>query len=107
MMLEGKGLEVVDLGVDVPAEKFVQTAIDEGCQVICCSALLTTTMNVMADVVKLAEEKGIRDKVKIMVGGAPVNEDFCKSIGADCYTLDAASAADAAAKFCLQGMEEK
>jgi len=100
MMMEGKGLEVVDLGVDVPAEKFVQTAIDEGCQVICCSALLTTTMNVMADVVKLAEEKGIRDKVKIMVGGAPVNDDFCKSIGADCYTTDAASAADAAVELC-------
>ena len=100
MMLEGKGLEVVDLGVDVPAEKFVQTAIDEGCQVICCSALLTTTMNVMADVVKIAEEKGVRGKVKIMVGGAPVNEDFCKSIGADCYTTDAASAADAAVELC-------
>ena len=78
----------------------VQTAIDEGCRVICCSALLTTTMNVMADVVKLAEEKGIRDKVKIMVGGAPVNDDFCKSIGADCYTTDAASAADAAVELC-------
>jgi corrinoid protein of di/trimethylamine methyltransferase len=100
MMLEGKGLEVVDLGVDVPAEKFVQTAIDEGCQVICCSALLTTTMNVMADVVKLAEEKGIRDKVKIMVGGAPVNEDFRRAINADCYTSDAASAADAAVELC-------
>ena len=100
MMLEGKGLEVVDLGTDVPAERFVQTAIEEGCQVICCSALLTTTMGVMADVVKAAEAAGIRDKVKIMVGGAPVNEDFCKKIGADCYTVDAASAADAAVAFC-------
>jgi methanogenic corrinoid protein MtbC1 len=79
---------------------FVQTAIEKECQVICCSALLTTTMNVMADVVKKAEEAGIRDKVKIMVGGAPVNEDFCKKIGADCYTSDAASAANAAAEFC-------
>ena len=100
MMLEGKGLEVVDLGTDVPAERFVQAAIEENCQVICCSALLTTTMGVMADVVKAAEAAGIRDKVKIMVGGAPVNEDFCKKIGADCYTVDAASAADAAAEFC-------
>ena len=100
MMLEGKGLEVIDLGTDVPPEKFVQTAIDEGCQVICCSALLTTTMGVMADVVKAAEAAGIRDKVKIMVGGAPVNEEFCREIGADCYTVDAASAADAAANFC-------
>ncbi len=100
MMLEGKGLEVVDLGTDVAAETFVQTAIEQECQVICCSALLTTTMNVMADVVKAAEAAGIRDKVKIMVGGAPVNEEYCNKIGADCYTVDAASAADAAVAFC-------
>ncbi len=100
MMMEGKGLEVVDLGTDVAPETFVQTAIDENCQVICCSALLTTTMNVMADVVKKAEELGIRDKVKIMIGGAPINQEYCDSIGADCYTVDAASAADAAVEFC-------
>lgn len=100
MMMEGKGLEVVDLGTDVPAETFVKTAIEQNCQVICCSALLTTTMNVMADVIKAAEEAGIRDKVKIMIGGAPVNQEFCDKIGADCYTVDAASAADAAVAFC-------
>ena len=100
MMLEGKGLEVVDLGTDVPADVFVKTAKEQNCQVICCSALLTTTMGVMADVVKLAEAEGIRDSVKIMVGGAPVNEAFCREIGADCYTSDAASAADAAVAFC-------
>ena len=100
MMMEGKGLEVIDLGTDVPAEIFVQTAIEQNCRVICCSALLTTTMGVMGDVVKAAEAAGIRDKVKIMVGGAPINEAFCKQIGADCYTVDAASAADAAAEFC-------
>ena len=100
MMMEGKGLEVVDLGVDVPAETFVQTAKEQGCQVICCSALLTTTMDVMAEVVKLAEAEGIRDKVKIMVGGAPINQEFCDAIGADCYTVDAASAADAAVELC-------
>ena len=100
MMMEGKGLEVVDLGTDVAAETFVQTAIEQNCRIICCSALLTTTMSVMGDVVKAAEAAGIRDKVKIMVGGAPVNEDFCKKIGADCYSADAASAADAAAEFC-------
>ncbi len=97
MMLEGKGIEVIDLGVDVSAEKFVQTAIDENCDIICCSALLTTTMNVMKEVVEKAVEKGVRDKVKIMVGGAPITESFCKSIGADVYTPAAASAADAAA----------
>ena len=96
MMMEAKGLEVIDLGVDVSAEKFVSTAVNEGCQIICCSALLTTTMRVMADVVEKAKAEGIRDQVKIMVGGAPVTEDFCKMIGADVYTTDAASAAQAA-----------
>ncbi|MBQ3593315.1 MAG: cobalamin-dependent protein [Clostridia bacterium] len=100
MMMEGKGLEVIDLGTDVTPETFVNTAIEQNCQVICCSALLTTTIGVMEDVVKAAEAAGIRDKVKIMVGGAPVTEDFCKKIGADCYTVDAASASDAAVAFC-------
>ena len=100
MMLEGKGLEVIDLGTDVSPEAFVNAAIEQDCQIICCSALLTTTMNVMEDVVKIAEEKGIRGKVKIMIGGAPVNDDYAKKIGADAYTSDAASAADAAVEFC-------
>ena len=100
MMLESKGLEVIDLGTDVAPETFVQTAKEQNCQLICCSALLTTTMTVMAEVVKQAEEAGIREQVKVMIGGAPVTEAFCKQIGADCYTADAASAADAAVKFC-------
>ena len=102
MMMEGKGLEVVDLGTDVSPETFVNTAESEGCQVICCSALLTTTMGAMEEVVKLAKERGIRDKVKIMIGGAPVSQEYCDKIGADCYTVDAASAADAAVKFCAE-----
>ena len=100
MMMEGKGLEVIDLGTDVAPETYVQTAIDQGCQIICCSALLTTTMGMMEEVVKKAGEAGIRDKVKIMVGGAPVTQTFCDQIGADCYTPDAASAADAAVSMC-------
>lgn len=96
MMMEGKGLEVVDLGVDVPPEQFISAAQEQGCQIICCSALLSTTMRVMAGVVQAAEAAGIRDKVKIMVGGAPVTEAFCQEIGADKYTPDAADAADAA-----------
>ena len=100
MMMEGKGLEVIDLGTDVPPETYVQTAIDQGCQIICCSALLTTTMGMMEEVVKKTEEAGIHDKVKIMVGGAPVTQTFCDQIGADCYTADAASAADAAVSIC-------
>ena len=100
MMMEGKGLEVIDLGTDVAPETYVETAIKENYQIICCSALLTTTMPVMGEVVKEAEKAGIRDKVKIMVGGAPVTEAFCEQIGADKYTSDAASAADAAVEFC-------
>lgn len=100
MMMEGKGLEVIDLGTDVPPETFVKTAVEQHCQIICCSALLTTTMGVMGEVVKLAQEAGIRDQVKIMVGGAPVTESFAAQIGADKYTSDAASAADAAVAFC-------
>ena len=100
MMMEGKGLEVIDLGTDVPPEIFIETAINENCQIIACSALLTTTMGVMGDVVTKAGEAGIRDKVKIMIGGAPVTDSFCNQIGADRYSPDAASAADAAVAFC-------
>ena len=100
MMMEGKGLEVIDLGTDVSAETFVKTAKEQGCQVICCSALLTTTMNVMAEVVKAAEAAGIRDQVKIMIGGAPVTEEFAAQISADAYTTDAATASDVAVQFC-------
>ena len=100
MMLEGKGLTVVDLGVDVPAEKFVAAAVENNAQLICCSALLTTTMGEMKSVVEEADKQGIRDKVKILVGGAPVTQSFCDSIGADGYTADAASCADMALSFC-------
>ena len=99
-MMEGKGLEVIDLGTDVAPETFIKTAIEQDCKVICCSALLTTTMSVMNDVVKAADAAGIRDKVKIMIGGAPLTDEFCQQIGADAYTPDAASAADVAAAFC-------
>ncbi|HHT94468.1 MAG TPA: corrinoid protein [Clostridia bacterium] len=101
MMMEGKGFEVIDLGVNVSAEQFVQSAIEHDAEIIACSALLTTTMGEMANVVKVATEKGIRDKVTIMIGGAPVNEAFKISVGADIYTPDAASAAEEAAKVVL------
>ena len=100
MMMEGKGLEVIDLGTDVSPEKYVETAVKEGCQIICCSALLTTTMPVMEEGVKEVEKAGIHDKVKVMIGGAPVTQSFCDRIGADRYTADAASAADAAVEIC-------
>jgi len=96
MMMEGKGLEVIDLGVDVPAERFVEAVKEHDAHIVACSALLTTTMVEMQTVIDALKNAGLRDKVKIMVGGAPVTESFCKSIGADIYTADAASAADAA-----------
>lgn len=98
MMIEGKGIEVIDLGVDVAPEDFVKCAVDNNCDIICCSALLTTTMPMIGEVVKAAETAGIRDKVTIMIGGAPVNQAFCESVGADIYTDDAATAAEAAVK---------
>ena len=100
LMMEGRGLTVIDLGVDISAEKFVAAAIEHDADIICCSALLTTTMNEMKAVVELSTEKGIRDKIKIMVGGAPITKNFCESIGADQYEVDAASAADAALELC-------
>ena len=100
LMLEGKGIDVIDLGTDVAPETFVQTAKEQGCQLICLSALLTTTMTTMADVVKAAEAAGIRDQVKILIGGAPITQNFCDEIGADVYTADATSAAEAAVELC-------
>lgn len=102
IMMEGSGLEVVDLGVDVSPEDFVRTAIEKNCCIIACSSLLTTTMAEMRRVVKLAEEQGIRDKVKIMVGGAPISQSFCDEIGADAYTVDAGQAARVAVSL-LEG----
>ena len=99
MMVEGKGIEVIDLGVDVSAEAFVEAAKEHNADIIGCSALLTTTMPVMAEVVKAVEAAGLKDKVKVMIGGAPVTEEFCKSVGADYYTSDAASAATVAAEI--------
>ena len=99
LMLESKNIEVIDLGVDVAPETFVQTAIEQNCDLICCSALLTTTMPAMGKVVEAAKEAGIRDNVIIMVGGAPVTQDFCDQIGADAYTEDGNAAAVRAAEL--------
>ena len=94
IMLEGKGLEVVDLGVDVDAQKFVEEAKIHQAQIICCSALLTTTMPEMKKVVDLVAQEHLN--VKVMIGGAPVNQDYCNEIGADYYTDDATSASEVA-----------
>ncbi|MDP4109539.1 MAG: cobalamin-dependent protein [Bacillota bacterium] len=96
MMMEGKGLDVVDLGVDVSAEKFVSAALENGAAVIGCSALLTTTMPEMKKVVELIKSENLSEKIKVMIGGAPVTQQYCDAINADIYTPDAASAAEAA-----------
>ena len=94
MMLEGKGLEVIDLGVDVPVEKFL-SAYEEnpGTKIVACSALLTTTMPALQETVTALNAAPWRKDVKVMVGGAPITQEFADKIGADAYTPDAASAA--------------
>ena len=98
--MEGKGLNVVDLGVDVDADKFVNAAKDNDADIIACSALLTTTMGEMKNVVEKLKEENLSGKIKVMIGGAPVTQNYCDSIGADYYTSDAASASDVAYQIC-------
>ncbi len=99
MMLEGSGFEVVDLGKDVPPEKFVEAVKAHKPDVVGMSALLTTTMRSMGSTITALQEAGLRDNVKIMVGGAPVTTDFAVQIGADAYASNAPAAADLAKKF--------
>jgi len=91
MMLEGAGFEVIDLGVDVPPEAFLKAA-QNGAQIICISALLTTTMAGMQTTIEALKTANIREKVKVMVGGAPLTQEFANRIGADAYAPDASSA---------------
>ena len=93
IMMEGSGIEVIDLGVDTSAEEFVDTAVANDCGIIACSSLLTTTMQEMRRVVELVNARGLHDRIKIMIGGAPITQGFCDDIGADSYTPDAAAAA--------------
>jgi 5-methyltetrahydrofolate--homocysteine methyltransferase len=94
IMLKGAGFDVIDLGNDVPPEKFVETAVANGATVIGMSALLTTTMTVMKKVVELLNEKGLKGKIKTIVGGAPLSSDFAREIGADAYGYDGANAVE-------------
>jgi len=96
MMMTGAGFEVIDLGVDVSADKYISALEEHNADIICMSALLTTTMTYMKEVITALDEKGLRDKVKIMIGGAPVTQNFADEIGADKYTPDAATAASEA-----------
>lgn len=99
IMLEGAGFEVVDLGIDVAPEKFLEAAIEENASVIGLSSLLTTTMDVMKGVVELVGERGLSEKVDIIVGGAPLSEEFAQSIGAQGYAYDAANAVEKVIKL--------
>lgn len=100
IMMEGKGIDVIDLGTDISAETFIDEAKKNHADIICCSALLTTTMPEMKRVVDLVKAENL--DVRVMIGGAPVNQEFCDEIGADYYTDDAASVADVAASI-LEG----
>lgn len=99
MMLEGVGIECIDLGTDVSSEQVVEAVKESGAQIVALSSLLTTTMEYHKDVVDALKESGIRNSVKVMVGGAPVSEEFAKQVGADGYAPDAATAADLALSF--------
>ncbi len=92
MMLEGAAFEIIDLGSDVPAEKFVQAVKESGAQIVAMSALLTTTMPNMKETVAALEKAGLRRQVKVMVGGAPVTQAYAAEIGADGYAADASKA---------------
>jgi 5-methyltetrahydrofolate--homocysteine methyltransferase len=102
MMLEGAGFEVIDLGVDVPSEKYVQAVRDHHPDLVACSALLTTTMLRMKEMITALDEAGLRGQVKVMVGGAPITESYAKDIGADLFAPDAASAASRAKELILE-----
>ena len=94
IMLKGAGFEVIDLGSDVPAETFVDTAVAEGAAVVGLSALLTTTMSGMRDVVEMVKSRGLAGDIKVVIGGAPVSREFASDIGADAYSYDAANAVE-------------
>ncbi len=100
MMMRGKGLTVIDLGTDVAPSAFIENAISNNANIIACSALLTTTMKEMGNVVKAVKDAHLDDKVKVMIGGAPVTESFKDMIQADAYSSDAASAAEIALELC-------
>jgi 5-methyltetrahydrofolate--homocysteine methyltransferase len=102
MMLEGAGFEVIDLGVDVPPEKYVQAVREHHPDLVACSALLTTTMLRMKDIILSLGEAGLRGQVTVMVGGAPVTESYARDIGADLYAPDAASASNRAKELILE-----
>lgn len=99
MMMESAGLKVYNLGVDIPPERFVEEIKNRNAQIVCLSALLTTTMPAMKQTMNAIKEAGLRDQVKIMIGGAPVTQSFADEIGADGFAADAGSASKMAKSF--------
>ena len=102
LMLESRGFEILDLGVDVPPESFVRAVTEDGCELVCCSALLTATMPEMPRVIRALRDAGVRDKVIVMVGGIPVTAAYAKRIGADIYSEDGFAAAERAEQALLE-----
>lgn len=102
IMLESKGFDVVDLGVDVKVDEFIDTAIEQNIKIVCASALLTTTMVAIRDIISYAEERGVRDRIKLIIGGAPITQKFCDMVGADAYGTDA----ETTAKLAVELSEE-
>ncbi|MDA3960784.1 MAG: corrinoid protein [Planctomycetota bacterium] len=98
-MLEGGGFEIVDLGVDVSPEQFIQSVQESGVAIICMSALLTTTMGSMKDTIQALNAAGLRDKVQVMIGGAPITQQYANEIGADGYSDNASAAVSCARKL--------
>ena len=99
IMLETAGFEMIDLGRDVPLQKFVDSAKEEGAELVCMSTLMTTTMAGMETVIHLLEEAGIRDQVKVMIGGGPISQKFADKIGADGYSQNAVEAVNLAKRL--------
>ena len=107
IMLKGAGYEVIDLGNNVPPEKFIEVAKEKNAAVIGLSALLTTTMPVMKRVVELLKEKGLSERIKVIIGGAPVSEEFAREIEADAYGYDSASAVETVKRLMRESRREK
>lgn len=107
IIMESKGLRVVDLGVDVPVHRFVDIAISEQAEVVCCSGFLKESVVDMKRMVNEFENRGIRDDVYIMVGGAALNENLARTIGADCYTEDAVACGEKAYTYCKKRRSKK
>ncbi len=107
IMLEGAGFEILDLGVDVAPDAFVQAVDEHSPDIVALSSLLTTTMPGLRDVINALQASGVRDKVKVMVGGAPVTDEFARAIGADGYAPDAGAASEAAGRLVAAAASDR